>query len=573
MTSSPSLSPWATVRFRRAKDVRGWALLGIPLPLYPQVMQRLFEQQARFINKHHQGEFVSVLFEAPTALAAELALTFPSPAGHGSLSTNEAGDRILYGKFANSPRAQHQSEPTGPGLAELGQCEAFWQVVQALANEKSGNEKSGNEKSANEKSAHTKSDHKNVTSRENWADEPQLNEGHLPEAQGGLDKGPDEERADEEALVETITVDWDEEGWEDDDLPLPAAADEAEALQADDEREESFEDIWVESETEPLEISAETPEISMLETLEHRENGDDGEEVPSHSATHDSGVDNPVPPVIPTELEANHLLDKTLPTPESAETLVVEAEEPTSVRLEPFPREVMVNGLSPTNPQAVNYSITPTAVGKVLGEMTIEQALAHRTSQPDLPSVPMPWRDEPSLPDWTPAPTPSQTSQDTDPPVLRPEEAQTDWMTPGESVLQGDRFQIELLLHHGVEAWNRWRSQNPNLRPNLRGAYLNHLDLRWADFHDADLRFAFLFYSDLAEADLYGASLLGADLIHANLEAADLRWAALSGAYLSYANLSYADLRDANLREAFCYGAQFHGAFLPHDRPMEHTGP
>lgn len=102
------MTRWSTLRFRRAKDVKGWALLGIPIPLYPLVVQRLFEQKARFIAKHRSGSFMSLLFEAPPALAATLAMTFPAPPGCEALAVNEGGSRILSGKASQSSKARFQ---------------------------------------------------------------------------------------------------------------------------------------------------------------------------------------------------------------------------------------------------------------------------------------------------------------------------------------------------------------------------------------------------------------------------------------------------------------------------------
>ncbi|MGA1602454.1 MAG: hypothetical protein ACO4CG_09220 [Prochlorothrix sp.] len=115
LADSPTIAPkpyrndrWSSLRFRRAKDSRGWALLGIPNPLYPLVIQRLFEEKAKFIAKHADGGFVSLLFEAPPTLAATLALTFPAPPGCAPLVINESGSRILAGQAAKSTRAQYQ---------------------------------------------------------------------------------------------------------------------------------------------------------------------------------------------------------------------------------------------------------------------------------------------------------------------------------------------------------------------------------------------------------------------------------------------------------------------------------
>ena len=53
------------------------------------------------------------------------------------------------------------------------------------------------------------------------------------------------------------------------------------------------------------------------------------------------------------------------------------------------------------------------------------------------------------------------------------------------------------LLKQGVEVWNKWRKENPDIRPDLSGADLTGADLGGADLHGADLD---------------GANLRGADL-------------------------------------------------------------
>src|SRR6188472_2280748 len=83
------------------------------------------------------------------------------------------------------------------------------------------------------------------------------------------------------------------------------------------------------------------------------------------------------------------------------------------------------------------------------------------------------------------------------------------------------------LLKQGVEAWNEWRDENRDIRPNLREANLREANLRRAN---------------LREANLNGANLGGA-----NLSGANLREAKLCEANLIEANLSEANLREANL--------------------------
>jgi len=102
-------------------------------------------------------------------------------------------------------------------------------------------------------------------------------------------------------------------------------------------------------------------------------------------------------------------------------------------------------------------------------------------------------------------------------------------------------------LKEGVEPWNQWRKQNPEIDPDLSGADLNHSNLHKAN----------LFRADLSEAILSEANLIGANLIEAALHGANLSRANLSRAGLSQADLSQADLRKADL-----LGANLHGANL-----------
>ena len=95
------------------------------------------------------------------------------------------------------------------------------------------------------------------------------------------------------------------------------------------------------------------------------------------------------------------------------------------------------------------------------------------------------------------------------------------------------------ILREGVEAWNEWREDNPELVPALSGTDLRRGNFRAADFSRADLR---------------DANLSGADLRQANLSEADLSGADLSNADLVGANLTGARL---NLHEAKSMGAKF----------------
>jgi hypothetical protein len=104
------------------------------------------------------------------------------------------------------------------------------------------------------------------------------------------------------------------------------------------------------------------------------------------------------------------------------------------------------------------------------------------------------------------------------------------------------------ILKQGVEVWNKWREDNPDIRPDLSDA-----DLEGADLSGADLREANLGGANLSEAGLRGANLRGADLEDAYLNDADLSQANLSGANLRNADFIDANLRGADLRDANLY--------------------
>jgi hypothetical protein len=93
------------------------------------------------------------------------------------------------------------------------------------------------------------------------------------------------------------------------------------------------------------------------------------------------------------------------------------------------------------------------------------------------------------------------------------------------------------ILKQGVEAWNKWREEHPDIRPDLPEA-------------------------DLREANLRGADLRGADLLQVDLSGALLSRADLFGANLSEALFSRAELTQANLSRANLSGALFHGTDL-----------
>jgi uncharacterized protein YjbI with pentapeptide repeats len=129
------------------------------------------------------------------------------------------------------------------------------------------------------------------------------------------------------------------------------------------------------------------------------------------------------------------------------------------------------------------------------------------------------------------------------------------------------------ILRKGVDAWNTWRRENPDIRPDLSKADFSGRDLR-----NANLGGARLIGTDLDNADLSGACLIDTDLDTANLSHAVLVGAEcssetdFSGARLVYANFSgltlngvrfiNANLNRADLSRAHLIEAKFFAAHL-----------
>lgn len=120
---------------------------------------------------------------------------------------------------------------------------------------------------------------------------------------------------------------------------------------------------------------------------------------------------------------------------------------------------------------------------------------------------------------------------------------------------------IEILLA-GTEAWNDWRQQHPEIKPDLSGARLNNSSFSKADFRDTDLSDADLSDSILIDANFTRANLLSADLGRADLSHATFTDAHLDEAILTNANLNNATLNNASLRGADLMSAELRSADL-----------
>jgi hypothetical protein len=84
------------------------------------------------------------------------------------------------------------------------------------------------------------------------------------------------------------------------------------------------------------------------------------------------------------------------------------------------------------------------------------------------------------------------------------------------------------LLRKGVNAWNKWRKENPEVLPNLRGANLMNTSLVDANLRGADLIGAYLGGADLRRTNFMGAYLIQVNLNGAYLGGADAVLGSLS---------------------------------------------
>jgi uncharacterized protein YjbI with pentapeptide repeats len=127
-------------------------------------------------------------------------------------------------------------------------------------------------------------------------------------------------------------------------------------------------------------------------------------------------------------------------------------------------------------------------------------------------------------------------------------------------------------LQQGVAAWNAWREQNPDIKPDLQKANLyayplgkvnlSNAILSRANLGAANLNRAIVTGANLNEATLTGAALYFADLSEATLSRALLSGALMGQATLTKSDLSGADLRNADLSAADLNGANFESADL-----------
>jgi hypothetical protein len=111
------------------------------------------------------------------------------------------------------------------------------------------------------------------------------------------------------------------------------------------------------------------------------------------------------------------------------------------------------------------------------------------------------------------------------------------------------------ILKSGVENWNNWRNDFPDILPNLRKAKLQGMNLQNANFNDTNLR-----RTNLSNANLTGATFRRADLRRADLSGANLQKADLTSATLIETNLQNSTLDSCLVYGVSAWNNELEGA-------------
>jgi uncharacterized protein YjbI with pentapeptide repeats len=120
------------------------------------------------------------------------------------------------------------------------------------------------------------------------------------------------------------------------------------------------------------------------------------------------------------------------------------------------------------------------------------------------------------------------------------------------------------LILGGIDAWNTWRQENRQVKPDLQEANLREINLSGADLRGANLQKADLHRANLSNANLRGAKLRDANLFEANFQGADLSGADLKRVNLRGGKLQHAKVSGASLVRANLSKTNFTGADLSH---------
>ena len=118
------------------------------------------------------------------------------------------------------------------------------------------------------------------------------------------------------------------------------------------------------------------------------------------------------------------------------------------------------------------------------------------------------------------------------------------------------------ILSRGVDPWNAWRKEHPEISIDLKGANLRHLNLENANLSHADLTGANLSFSSFKNANLTFACLEGGILSFASFREANLTAAILDHTYFEDADLQGVRLAGASLKNAILTNSNLKNGYL-----------
>jgi uncharacterized protein YjbI with pentapeptide repeats len=106
------------------------------------------------------------------------------------------------------------------------------------------------------------------------------------------------------------------------------------------------------------------------------------------------------------------------------------------------------------------------------------------------------------------------------------------------------------IIRQGVEAWNAWRVQSPDVHPDLRGIDFNTSTNNLHSFQAANFKETTFDGCEVWSADLDGSDLRGSSFRDADVYFCDLTNVDLRGAEMQDARIRLCDLQGANLADA-----------------------
>ena len=126
------------------------------------------------------------------------------------------------------------------------------------------------------------------------------------------------------------------------------------------------------------------------------------------------------------------------------------------------------------------------------------------------------------------------------------------------------------IFNKGVEVWNNWRKNNPEIKPDLQDIKISAPDL--INMINMDLSIVNLVRAKFSNVDLSNTNLCGANLADSIFSNVDLTHTDLSSAYLTSATFVNAMLPDVNfisaviintnIKTALLDGADLNGSFI-----------